>query len=130
MKQLQRVIRQVKSISSEFWLALIVAGVLFWLTGTAIALQVLHSSYTSPTQLQADTQLEMKLSVTVLVIHAEIDQRRKTTAVSIKTTDSNLKKLEYEFPITETRQVESVIAQEIGLPIQEVRKLVRYRIIN
>ncbi|MEP0919718.1 hypothetical protein NC981_23085 [Leptolyngbya sp. DQ-M1] len=130
MKRLRRVIQQVKLIGAEFWLALVVAGILFWLTGSAIAHQVLHGSYTSPSQLQADTQLEMKLSVTVLVIHAEIDQRRKTTAVSIKTTDSNLKKLEYEFPIIDARQVESVIAEEIGLPIQEVRKLVRYRIVN
>ncbi|BAS56901.1 MULTISPECIES: hypothetical protein [Leptolyngbya] len=130
MKRLRRVIRQVKSIGAEFWLVLALAGILFWLTGSAIASQVLYSSYTSPTQLQADTQLEMKLSVTILVIHAEIDQRRKATAVSIKTTDSNLKKLEYEFPMTESRQIESMIAEEIGIPIQEVRKLVRYRIVN
>ncbi len=128
MRRLHRIIQNLGFSRAEFWLPLPLVGILFWLGGTAIARQVLHYSYSSPNQLQADTQLEMKLSVIVFVINAEINQSRKTTAVSIKTTDSNLKKLEYEFPITEPRQVEAAIAQEIGLPIQEVRKLVRYRI--
>lgn len=105
-------------------------ALLFWLSGTAIARQVLQSSYNSPNQLQADTQLEMKLSVTVLMINAEINQSRKTTTVSIKTTDSNLKRLEYEFLTTEPKQVEALVVQEIGLPVQEVRRLARYRVVN
>ena len=112
----------------EFWLMLPLVSCLFWLGGAAIARQVLHSSYTSSNQLQADTQLEMKLSVAVLVINVEINQRLNATRVSIKTTESNLKKLEYEFPLTEPQRIKAAIAQEIGLPVQEVRKLVRYRL--
>jgi hypothetical protein len=130
MRQLQRVIQKLEPIGAEFWLALPLTAILFWLAGTAIAQQVLHRSYSSPNQLQADTQLEMKLSVTILVINADINQRDSTTDVSIKTTDSNLKKLEYEFPVTEARQVEAAIAQETSLPVQEVRKLIRYRIVS
>lgn len=109
-------------------MALPLAGILFWFAGTAIAQQVLHRSYSSPNQLQANTQLEMKLSATILLMNAEINQRQGTTTVSIKTTDSTLKKLEYEFPVIEARQVEAAIAQEIGLSVQDVRKLVRYRV--
>jgi hypothetical protein len=124
MRRLQRRIQNLEFI--EFWLTLPLVGFFFWLGGSAIARQVLHSSYPSPNQLQADTQLEMKLSV--IVINAEINPRLSKTAVSIKTTESRLKKLEYEFPSTEPQKVEAAIAQEIGLPSQEVRKLVRYRI--
>lgn len=130
MQRLYRILQNSELIRAKFWLPLPLVGILFWLGGTAIARQVLHASYTSANQLQADTQLEMKLSVAVLVINAEIDQRRNTTAVSIKTTDSNLKRLEYEFPATQPKQIEDAIAQEIGLPVQEVRKLVRYRMMN
>lgn len=122
------ILQNLKSSGAEFWLPLV--GILLWLGGNAIAQQVLHQAHSSPNQLQADTQLDMKLSATVLVINAQIDQQRNTTAVSIKTTDSNLKKLEYEFSSAEPKQVEVAIAQEIGLPVQEVRKLVRYRIMD
>jgi len=130
MKRLDGILQGLERIKAEFWLPLPLVGILFWLGGTAIARQVLHHSYSSPNYLQADTQLDMKLSITVLVITAAIDQSRNTTAVSIKTADSNLKKLEYEFPIADPKQVEAAIAQEIGLPTQEVRKLIRYRISN
>ncbi|MGG6263934.1 hypothetical protein ACQ4M5_05970 [Leptolyngbya sp. AN10] len=130
MQRLYRIFQTVELNRVKFWLPLPLVGISIWFGGSAIARQVLHTSYTSPNQLQADTQLEMKLSVAVLVINAEINQRQNTTEVSIKTTDSNLKKLEYEFPVTEPRKIEDAIAQEIGLPVQEVRKLVRYRIID
>lgn len=126
----QRVIQRFERLGAEFWLPLPLVGVLFWIAGDAIAQQAMSRSYSSPNQLQADTQLEMKLSVTVLIINAEIDSRQGTTSVSIKTTDSNLKKLEYEFPVTDAGQIETAIAQEIGLPVSEVRKLVRYRLTN
>jgi hypothetical protein len=130
---MQKIYQMIQSISLTgvgFWLPLPLVGVLFWLGGSAVSRQVLHSSYSSPNHLQADTQLEMKLSVAVVVINVEINSRRNTTAVSIKTTHSHLKKLEYEFSATDPKQIEREIAQEIGLPIQEVRKLVRYRIVN
>lgn len=130
MQRLYRIVQNLKSSRAEFWLPLPLVGITFWLAGNAIAKQVLYSSYTSPNQLQADTQLEMKLSIAVLVINAEINLRRGTTAASIRTTESNLKKLEYEFAVTDPKQIEIAIAQEIGLPVEEVRKLIRYRIVN
>ncbi|NJR51822.1 MAG: hypothetical protein HC780_21810 [Leptolyngbyaceae cyanobacterium CSU_1_3] len=130
MRQWHHILQNLKSSGAEFWLPLPLVGIVLWLGGTAIAQQVLRQAHNSPNQLQADTQLDMKLSATVLVISAQIDQQRNTTTVSIKTTDSNLKKLEYEFPSADPKQVEAAIAQEIGLPVQEVRKLVHYRIVD
>ncbi len=72
----------------------------------------------------------MQLSVTVLVITAEIDKSEGVTKVELKTAESTLKTLEFEFPVTEFNQVETNIAQELGLSRAEVRKLVRYQVKN
>ncbi|MBE9009064.1 hypothetical protein IQ250_02450 [Pseudanabaenaceae cyanobacterium LEGE 13415] len=130
MQQLSRLFQTVELNRVKFWLPLPLIGISIWFAGSAIAHRVLHTSYMSSNQLQADTQLQMKLSVGVLMINADINQRSNTTTVSIKTTDPDLKTLEYEFSAIEPQQIETAIAQEIDLPIQEVRKLVRYRIIE
>ncbi|MFB2977210.1 hypothetical protein [Microseira sp. BLCC-F43] len=90
--------------------------------------RVLSRSYTTVNQLQADTQLEVKLSLTVVLIQAVINKTEGVTFVAVKTTDSTLKKLEYEFPVTEVGEVESAIAQELDMSIEQTRKLVRYQI--
>jgi cell division protein FtsX len=112
----------------EFWLPLPLLGVLFWFSGNLMAEQILSRSYDSVNKLQADNQLDVKLSMTVVFIQAEIDKTKGVTLVAIKTTDSSLKKLEFEFPNTNISQVETAIAQELGMSIENVRKLVRYQI--
>jgi len=96
--------------------------------GNLIAAQVLSRPYQSVNKLQADTQSDVKLSVTVLSINAKIDHNRGITTIFIKTTDSTLKKLEYEFPATQAEQIEAAIAQELTMPIAEVRRLISYHI--
>lgn len=90
--------------------------------------QVLSRPYTTVTKLQADTQQEVKLSVTVLLIKAEIDKNKGVTRVIVKTTDPELKTLEFEFLVAEATQVEALIAQKLGLSPTDVRKLVRYQL--
>ena len=112
----------------EFWLPLPVIAVLFWGMGNLIAHQVLSRPYQSINTLQADTQLDVKLSATVLTINAVIDRRRGVTFLAVKTTDSTLKKLEYEFPTTRSNEIETAIARELEMPIPNVRRLISYRI--
>jgi hypothetical protein len=120
--------QKLHSLGWEFWLPLPFLGILFWVGGNSTAEQVLSRSYNTPNQLQADTQLEVTLKLTVLMINAEVDKTAGVTRVGVKTTDSTLKKLEFEFPVTEFSQVEVAIAQELGMSIEDVRKLVRYQI--
>ncbi len=90
--------------------------------------QVLSRSYGAADKLQADTQLEVYVSVNIATIKAVIDRAQGTTQLEVQTTESNLRKLEFTFPVTDTNQLESTIAQELGLSRQDVRKLVRYEI--
>ncbi|WP_238393458.1 hypothetical protein [Myxacorys almedinensis] len=115
---------------AEFWLPLPLVGLLFWLAGHAIAHQVLHRSYTSTNRLQADTQLEVKAGVTIIVISAAVDRQRGRTTVVVETTDSSLKKVEYTYWVTDVKEVEAAIARELGTSVENVRKLVRYRLID
>jgi hypothetical protein len=117
-----------RSLWLEFWLPLPLLGILFWLGGNMVTNQVLSRPYTTVTKLQADTQQEVKLSVTVLLIKAEIDKNKGVTRVIVKTTDPELKTLEFEFLVAEATQVEALIAQKLGLSPTDVRKLVRYQL--
>ncbi|HIK17943.1 MAG TPA: hypothetical protein IGS53_22005 [Leptolyngbyaceae cyanobacterium M33_DOE_097] len=112
----------------EFWVPLPVIAGLFWIMGNSIAVQVLSRPYQSVNKLQADTQLDMKLSVTILSMTAKIDRSRGSTTIAVKTSDSTLRKLEYEFSATEVNQIERAIAQELEMSITDVRKLVSYQI--
>lgn len=112
----------------EFWLPLPLIAVIFGLIGNCIAVQVLNRPYNSIDRLQADRQLDTKLSMMVLAINAEIDRRRGVTQVSIRATNATVKTLQYEFSITQAEQVEIAIAREFGISVKDVRKLISYRI--
>lgn len=120
--------RILDSLWLEFWLPLPLLGVVFWLGGSLIKDQVLSRPYTTVSTLQADTERDVQLSLTVLLIKAKIKKSEGLTQVEVRTVDSTLKKLEFEFPVTEFEQVESSIAQKLGLSREDVRKLVRYQV--
>src|SRR4028118_1361871 len=111
----------------EFWLPLPLLGIIFWLGGNFVTNQVLSRPYSTVTKLQADTQQQVQLSVTVLVIKAQIERSEGLTKVEVKTADPELKKLEFEFPVIQVNQVEAMVAQKLRLPREDVRKLVRYQ---
>ncbi|WP_258001517.1 hypothetical protein [Fischerella thermalis] len=80
--------------------------------------------------LQADRQIQMKSAVQVLGILAEIEKKRGFTKVEVNTANSILKKLEFEFPVTELNSVKAMITQELGLSREDARMFVSYRIKN
>lgn len=123
-----RWLQALYSLGLEFWLPLPLLGFAFWFGGGLVTDQVLSRTYGTAAQLSAATQLEVHLSVNVVIIKAEIDKKQGFTKVEVKTTDSVLKKLEYQFQVTEFSMVEAMIAQELGLSRENVRKLVRYQV--
>ena len=125
-----RWLQTLRPLLLEFWLPLPLLGIIFWLGGNFVNSQVLSRSYSTVTKLKADTQQQVQLPVTVLVIQAQIERSEGITKVAVKTADPELKKLEFEFPVTQVSQVETLIAQKLGLSREDVRKLVRYQIKN
>lgn len=95
-----------------------------------MAAQVLSRPYDSVSKLQADSESDVRLSVMILAMNAEIDRRRGRTIIFVRTTNSGLKSLEYKFPVVQASQVETAIAQELKMPVETVRKLISYRILD
>ncbi|MEH2313450.1 MAG: hypothetical protein V7K35_19050 [Nostoc sp.] len=120
----------LRGLGLEFWLPLPLVAVVFWLSCSFLAAQQLSQSYSTKTKLQSDTQLEARVSVNVLLINAAVNRTQKITQVEVKTVDPILKRLELELPTIEFSQIEATIAEELGLPRQDVRKLVRYEIVD
>jgi hypothetical protein len=110
----------------EFWLSLPLLGLVFWVGSGLVTQQMLNHSYNPKAYLQADMQLQ-RSSRTVVLIKVEVEKEQGFAKVKVKTANSALKELEFEFPATEFSQIEAAISQELGLPTEYVRQLVRYQ---
>ncbi|MEH2254700.1 hypothetical protein [Nostoc sp.] len=122
--------RWLQGLGLEFWLPLPLVGVVFWFGCNFLAAQELSRPYSTKKKLQSDTQLEARVSVNVLLINAAVNRTKRITQVEVETADPILKRLELELPTIEFNQIEATIAQELGLPRQDVRKLVRYEFVE
>lgn len=126
-----KLLQILKSLGGEFWLPLPFLGLAFW-TGTALVTdQVLSYSYGTTQQLQADKGLatvQIDVKVTVLSIEVEINRERGFAEVEVKTSDSALKELKFEFLETDFIKLETAISEELQLPPAQIKQLVRYRI--
>jgi hypothetical protein len=89
---LPRWLQALRPLLLEFWLPLPLLGIIFWLGGNFVTSQVLSRPYSTVSKLQADTQQEVQLSVTVLVIKAEIERSEGVTQVEVKTADPSTQK--------------------------------------
>jgi predicted transcriptional regulator len=127
---LSRWFKKASSLNLDFWLLLPILAFAFWTGGEFISNQVLSRPYGVVAELKAEQSTKIELFFTVEVIQVLIDKNRGLTQVEVKTNDSELKKLEFEFSITEFEQVEKKIAQELGLSRKNVQRLARYQIKN
>lgn len=125
-----RWLKKVSLLNLDFWLFLPLLAFFFWVGGEFISQQVLSRPYEVVAELEANQSTQIKLSFTVQVIQVLIDRETGKTKVEVKTNDSELQKLEFEFDITEFKQLELKIAQELGLSQQDVQRLARYQIKN
>ncbi|MEH1856493.1 MAG: hypothetical protein V7L21_00450 [Nostoc sp.] len=122
--------RWLQGLGLEFWLPLPLVAVVFWLGCNFLAAQELSRPYSTKKKLQSDTQLEARVSVNVLLINAAVNRTKRITQVKVETADPILKRLELELPTIEFSQIEATIAQELGLPREDIRKLVRYELVE
>jgi hypothetical protein len=127
---LSRWLKKASSLNLDFWVLLPILGFAFWIGGELISNQVLSRPYGIVAELKADQRTQIELSFNVEVIHVLIDKNKGLTKVEVKTNDSELQKLEFEFSITEFEQVEMKIGKELGLSKQDVQRLARYQIKN
>lgn len=110
----------------RFWLPLLLLALGFWVAGRFITRQVLNQSNNMPRALVANTQTETTRT-TVTAIQVEIDRQRGISLASVKLSNSPLKQLEFEFPLTDPQAIEAAIAQELERPLQEIKRLVSYQ---
>lgn len=118
----------LNSLGLELWLPLPLLGLTFWLGSGLVTDRVLSRPYSTAAQLQTKEQLPVQIRFNVLAIEAEIKPEEGFTKVEVETTNSAIKELKFEFPVTELSQAEAAIAQELKLSPEKVRGLIRYRI--
>ena len=126
-------LKKLPNLGLDFWLTLPLIGVLFWFGGELLSERVFslpEQVNEESEELQANTRTRVQLSFAVLMILVQIDNNQGFTEVEVKTNDANVKELDFVFPVTEFEQVETAIAQELNLPIEDVRTLARYQVIN
>lgn len=112
----------------RFWLPLLLLALGFWAAGKFITLRVLNQSNNTPRILIANTQTDETTQITS--IYTEIDRQRGLASASVKLSNSSLKELEFEFLLTEPKDIEAALAQELERSPAEVRELMNYRIIR
>lgn len=123
-----RWLKTIKSLGLEFWLPLPLLGLLFWMSSGLVTNYLLNRSYYHNEQLQFNTQIRQKPAKLVLAIKVEINYKLGISKVKVKTANSTLKQLEFEFFVTDFNQIEAAISRELGLSVEQVRQLVRYQI--
>lgn len=121
-------LKVLNSLGLELWLPLPLLGLTFWLGTGLVTDRVLSRPHTTAAQLQTKEQLPVQIAFNVLAIEAEIKPEEGFTKVEVETTNSAIKELKFEFPVTELSQAEAAIAQELKLSPEKVRGLIRYRI--
>ncbi|MDZ7959927.1 MAG: hypothetical protein RMY34_18930 [Aulosira sp. DedQUE10] len=94
----------------------------------AVIAQKLGLPNSSAKKFNGKKKVLIELPVILRVIKAEIDQVQNLTQIEVSTVNSILTKFNLEFPFIDIDQVEASIAQELGLSLAEVKKLIRYRI--
>jgi hypothetical protein len=119
---------KISSLSIDFWLCIPLLAIAFWIGGELISNQVLSRPFDVVVELEANKRTQINLTVTVQLIQVLIDKNRGLTQVEVKTSDSELKRLEFVFPIAHFEQVEALIAKELGLSQADVRSLTRYQV--
>lgn len=112
---LSRLLLKLPSLKLKFLLPFPLLLIAFGLCGEVLTNQVLSRSYEALDKLQADLKTEVQLATNVLVVEVEIEKEQELTKVEVKTTNSVLKQLEFELPVTDLSMVKAVIAQELGL---------------
>lgn len=112
----------------EFWLLLPCLGLAFWLiSGLTLEYSLNRDRHAVESfNITPDRpQTAERLSITVT-----IDSDRGTSMVEIKQAMQSYRKQEFALTTTKLPEIEREIAQKLALPIEKVRRKLRYQIKN
>ncbi|MFN6561212.1 MAG: hypothetical protein RMY28_015670 [Nostoc sp. ChiSLP01] len=123
MQQLRR-FQVLRSLGFVFWLSLPLIGLVFWLGSGFVGDRILSHSRTTKKYLLADTQSARQMMKKVVAIEVEILRQQGISRVNVKTNNSVLKTIVFEFPITDMSQLQTTLSQELGLPRDRVKELI------
>lgn len=118
--------RLLDFLGLKFWLPLPLLALLFWATGKVIANYRLEHAYSTSSKIETPRS-NPKPARKVSAIQIKIKKDRGIAWVQVNTLDSDVKELEFEFTTTEPKEIEAAIASELGLPLERVKDLARYR---
>ncbi|MBD6617054.1 hypothetical protein FNW02_14730 [Komarekiella sp. 'clone 1'] len=124
MRQLQ-LFQVLRSIGFVFWLSLPLVGLVFWLGSGFVGDRILSRTYDNKKYLQAEQSARQTMK-RIVAIKVEIRQQDGVSLVNVKTDNSVLKSIMFEFPVTEPSQLETTLSQELGLPRDRIKELIRY----
>ncbi|MFQ4145405.1 hypothetical protein [Chlorogloeopsis sp. ULAP02] len=97
-----------------FLLPLLLVGIIFWVTSDLVTKQLLSLPYRTFDKLQADQLPQAQLKLSFKIVAVEIEKEEKFTQIEIKTENSIIKKLEFEFFNSNLNSYELAIAQKLG----------------
>ncbi|MDX2096323.1 MAG: hypothetical protein SFW36_00985 [Leptolyngbyaceae cyanobacterium bins.59] len=123
-----RWLKPLSSLGLEFWLPLPLLGLVFWIGSSVLTDRVLSRAYRSDNRLQADTQLDTPSKI-ILAVQVDIFRNRGVSRVTVRTTNTALKALVFEFPFINVAQLEQATSQQLGMPIERLRPITRYRVL-
>ena len=123
-------IENTLKISLGFGLPMLLTGAAFWLSSGWLTRQVFGQS--GPDVALIDTTVAQTVNVAfavrVLSIDAEIDRDFQVTEVSVQIGGSSLQEMEFEYPLADYDAIEQAIAQDLNIPPETARGLIRYRL--
>lgn len=111
----------------RFWLLLPAVGLGFWLAGMLLTQRMLQDTQNSIQQLQATLPADIQ-DQEIRLIRARVDRTQGKTQVRVQPIDLAVRGQEIELSTTRLDEVETLIAQELGISPTTVQRLTHYTI--
>ncbi|MBW4694334.1 MAG: hypothetical protein KME27_21525 [Lyngbya sp. HA4199-MV5] len=117
----------LRSLGLEFWLLLPLLGLGFWFMSGAFTDRVLSRSNETTLYIESARKANKQPPRTIQSITVVTHPQQRTSTVIVKTANSALTTLLFEFPTVERDQIEAAISHELGLPNDRIQALVQYQ---
>ncbi len=115
----------LKSLGIEFWLPLPLLGISFWFGGGLLTERTLTGSSNKVVELQT-TQPDY--GKRIAFIKVEIYPKKGISLVTVTKLNKVYRQSEIIFATTHIPSVEAAIAKELGLPPEQIKNKMRYRL--
>lgn len=116
--------------SLRFFLSLLVLAFSFWTVGQLVTLRILHRSYQKDHYFIADVQPKSSSIGQVSSIKVKIYRQSGISIAEVISEDPNLLEREFQFALTTPQDIEKAIAEELEIPLPEVKSLIYYKVLN